>query len=35
MISWLWLIPALFVGAILGMMVMALCAAGKERWKDE
>lgn len=25
MIHWLWLIPALFAGAFIGMLTMALC----------
>ena len=30
MISWLWLIPAFIVGGCFGIMIAALCAAGKK-----
>ena len=29
MISWIWLIPAVFVGVFVGVMIIALCAAGR------
>lgn len=29
MISYLWLIPAFFVGALFGVLIMAICAADK------
>lgn len=29
MINWLWLIPTLFVGILIGATVIALCAVGK------
>jgi len=30
MIRWLWLIPAAMFGAAVGILVHALCVAGKE-----
>ena len=34
MIPWWWMIPAVFVGAIMGVIVVALCIAGSEKDKD-
>lgn len=35
MIHWLWLIPAVIIGAGLGMLMLALCVASKESDKHE
>lgn len=29
MINWAWIIPAVFVGGMIGFMTAALCSAGK------
>jgi hypothetical protein len=34
MISWLWLIPAVMVGACIGVVVIALCVAAKSDEED-
>ena len=31
MISWIWLIPAVFAGVFFGVFLMVLCIAGKDK----
>ena len=35
MIPWWWMIPAIIVGAIMGVMFVALCIAGSDRGDDD
>ena len=35
MIPWWWMIPAVFAGAIMGVIIVALCIAGSDRGDDD